>query len=130
MQDRPSALELLKAVERFLDEEIVPNVEGTRQFHARVAANVMRILAREWEHEEAQLEAEWSGLDDLLGAEPRPLSRAAMRAGIARRTAELCERIRAGEADEGPFRHRVVAHVRRTVRDKLLVDNPAWLEQP
>lgn len=130
MQDRPSAIELLKAVERFLDEEIVPNTQGTRQFHARVAANVMRILAREWEREEAQLDAEWAGLDELLGPEPRPSSREALRAAIGRRTAELCERIRAGEADEGPFRDRVVAHVRQTVRDKLLVNNPGWLDQP
>lgn len=130
MQDRPSAIELLKAVERFLDEEIVPNTQGTRQFHARVAANVMRILAREWEREEAQLEAEWAGLDELLGPEPRPSSREALRAAIGRRTAELCERIRAGEADEGPFRDRVVAHVRQMVRDKLLVNNPGWLDQP
>lgn len=129
MQDRPSAVELLKAVERFLDEEIVPTTQGTRQFHARVAANVMRILAREWEREEAQLDAEWAGLDELLGPVPRPPSRESLRAAIAARTAELCERIRAGDADEGPFREQVVAHVRRTVRDKLLVNNPGWLEQ-
>ncbi len=130
MQDRPTAVELLKAVERFLDDEIVPNTQGTRQFHARVAANVMRILAREWEQEEEQLDAEWAGLDELLGAEPRPPSRRSLRDAIARRTAILCERIRAGEADEGPFREQVLAHVRRTVRDKLLVNNPGWLEQP
>lgn len=128
MQDRPTAGELLKAVEHFLDEEIVPNTQGTRQFHARVAANVLRILAREWEQEDGHLAEEWTGLDDLLGPEPRPPSRRALREALARRNEQLCERIRAGEADAGPFHERTLAHVRRTVYAKLLIDNPAWLE--
>lgn len=32
-----------------------------------------------------------------------------------------------GDADRGPFREGVHAHVPRTVRDKLLVTNPGWL---
>ena len=47
MQDRPSARELLEAVEQFLERDVVSALEGPKQFHARVAANVMRILARE-----------------------------------------------------------------------------------
>ena len=46
MQDRPSYDELLGAVERFLIEEIMPSVEGSRRFHARVAANVPPIGRR------------------------------------------------------------------------------------
>ena len=49
MQDRPTADELLAAIERFLEEEIVPNTPGSRGFHARVAANSIRILRRELE---------------------------------------------------------------------------------
>ena len=67
MQDRPSYDELLGAVERFLEQEIMPNVEGSRRFHARVAANVLRIVRRELEREEEQLAAEWAGLCELLG---------------------------------------------------------------
>ncbi|KKK50539.1 hypothetical protein LCGC14_3124020, partial [marine sediment metagenome] len=47
MQDRPTYDELLAAVERFLSQEIVPNTEGARRFHARVAANVLGIVRRE-----------------------------------------------------------------------------------
>ena len=47
MNDRPSATELLAAVERFLEETAVPGLEGPAKYHARVAANVVRIVARE-----------------------------------------------------------------------------------
>ncbi len=127
MQDRPTYDELLAAVERFLSEEIVPNTEGARRFHARVAANVLGIVRRELEREEQQLAAEWSGLDGLLAPAKPPKSRAALREALGARTADLCQRIRAGEADAGPFREAVIRQVRRTIRDKLLVSNPGWL---
>ncbi len=128
MQDRPTAIELLKAVERFLDEDVVPNVTGTRQFHARVAANVMRILARELELDEEHLDAEWTSLDELLGPEERPSTRQAVREALAVRNERLCECIRNGDADGGEFQGKAVEHMRRTVRNKLLIDNPAWLQ--
>ena len=127
MQDRPTYDELLAAVERFLSDEIVANTEGSRRFYARVAANTLGIVRRELEREEEQLAVEWAGLDGLLGPAERPEGRSALRDALAQRTAELCERIRRGEADGGPFREAVLAHVRRTVRDKLLVTNPGWL---
>jgi hypothetical protein len=127
MQDRPTYHELLAAVERFLDEEIVPNTQGSRGFHARVAANVLRIVRRELSHEDEQLAREWAGLDELLGAQDRPSDRAALRDALASRNAELCERIRRGDADSAPFANAALAHVRGTVRDKLLVSNPAWV---
>ncbi len=127
MQDRPTSDELLAAVERFLDDEIVPNIEGSRRFHARVAANVMRIVRRELANEEEHLTREWAGLETLLGPAERPSARAAFLEALAARSEELCERIRQGDADGGPFREAVLAHVRQTVRDKLLVTNPAWL---
>ena len=127
MQDRPTALELLKAVERFLDEQVVPNTEGTVRFHARVSANVMRIVARELEQQEESLSAEWTRLDELLGSTELPETLTALRKGVLRRTEELCEKIRTGEADSTPFRTRVMDHVRQTVRDKLAVTNPDWL---
>ena len=127
MQDRPTYDELLAAVERFLDDEIVPNTQGSRGFHARVAANVLRIVRRELSNEDEQLAREWAGLDELLGAQQRPNDSAALREALASRNADLCERIRSGDTDSAPFGDSVVAHVRRTVRDKLLVSSPAWV---
>lgn len=128
MQDRPTRHELLDALQRFLDEEIVPHAEGRRQFLARVAANLLRTIDRELALEEEQLEREWLGLDGLLGAEPRPSGPAATREALRRRNEALCARIRAGEADAGPARERYLAHVRAVVRDKLRVTNPAYSE--
>jgi hypothetical protein len=129
MQDRPTAIELLDAVQRFLEEEIVPNTEGRRSFLARVAANAVRMVGREIGAEEEHARREWEGLDALLGPGTPPDSLAERRKALALRTAVLCERIREGMADEGPWRAEVLAHARRTVQDKLAVTDPGLFER-
>jgi len=129
MQDRPGATELLEAVRAFLEEEVVPALDGPRQFHARVAANVLAIVGRELAGEEASLLAEWGRLAGLLGRPSEPPPRLeALRAAVRDGTAALAERIRRGDADAGPFRHALRAHVRATVEDKLRVANPRFLK--
>lgn len=129
MNDRPTSVELLRAVGRFLREEVVPELSGPRRYHARVAANVVAIVAREIETEEPQLRGEWQRLGALLaeGGEP-PAQREALRAGVIARNRALVARIRAGDADAdadaGAFRAGVLAHLRRTVADKLDVARP------
>ena len=44
---RPTAAELVAAVADFLDNDVRSSVEGPVNFHARVAANVLRIVERE-----------------------------------------------------------------------------------
>jgi hypothetical protein len=127
MQDRPTVFELLKGIRNFLDSEIVPNTDGRRQFLARVASNTLTIIERELALEEEQLTREWQGLQKLLGAEPEPERLADLRVAVRRRTEELCARIRAGDADEGPWADRVAAHVRATVDDKMSVTNPGYM---
>lgn len=129
MQDRPTRSELLDAVRRFIEEDLVPGLEGRRKFLARVSANVLGIIDREIESESAHLAREWRDLDALVGAEPMPADPAAAREGIARRTERLCERIRAGEADAGALRDTVLAHLRATIREKLSVSDPGLLER-
>ena len=126
MNDRPSAAELLDAVERFLEESVVPALNGPARFHARVAANVVRIVAREIATEETHLAREWDGLSVLLGSEgePPPEGRAALRESILARNEELARRIRSGEADAGPWRSALLAHLSRTIADKLDVAQP------
>ena len=122
MNDRPTAAELLRVVERFLADEVVPELSGPRRYHARVAAHVVALVAREIESEEAQLRGEWERLAALLGEErPAPSERDALRTEIRVRTGELARRIRAGDADAGPWRDAVLAHLRATVADKLSV---------
>ncbi len=127
MQDRPSREELLQAVTRFLDEEVVPHLDGSRQFYCRVAANALRTVMRELDQEEEQLAAEWERLNALLHVEQQPPSRAALKQALRQRTEDLCERIRRGGADAGAYRTQVLDHVRASVKEKLLVSNPGWL---
>jgi hypothetical protein len=127
MQDRPTFDELLAAVERWLDEQVVARGDGALRYQGRVAANVIRIVRRELEHEDEQLARDWGGLDGLLGAAARPKTRSALHEALALRNEALCARIRAGDADAGPFREQVLSHLRQTLHDKLVVTNPAWL---
>jgi hypothetical protein len=126
VNDRPDAAELLAAVERFLEETAVPALEGPAKYHARVAANVVRIVARELATEDEHLAREWDGLVALLGAagEAKPGERASLRDAISARNRELVRRIQAGDADAGAFRAELIAHLSRVVADKLDVAQP------
>ena len=134
MQDRPAATELLAAVRQFLRDEVAPALGDPRlRFRALIAANVVGIVERELAGEEARLLAEWERLAALLGAgrsptaEPSPAPLDELRAAIDARKRELCERIQAGEANEGPWRREVLAYVRWSVEEKLRVANPRYL---
>ena len=125
MNDRPSAVELLGAVRRFLREQVVPALSGPSRYHARVAENVVAIVAREIETEEPQLRSEWQRLGMLLArSDLPPAERDTLRAGVLERNEELARRIRAGDADAGPWRAQVISHLQRTVADKLDVARP------
>jgi hypothetical protein len=125
VNDRPTAEELLRAVERFLETEVVPRLEGVPKFHARVAANVVALVAREIETVDAHEHGEWLRLGALLGSEGEaPEGREARRAALLARNAELAARIRAGDADGGAWRAELLAHLRRTVAEKLEVARP------
>ncbi len=129
MNDRPDAAELLEAVRRFIESEVIPDSSGPRKYQARVAANVIEIVRREWECTSRHLREEWTRAGELLGIEePFPDSTRALRDSIRVRTEELVEKIRAGEADSGPFRSAVLDHLRRTADAKLEVsrgENPS-----
>ena len=129
MQDRPSAIELLEAAAQFIDRDIVPVTEGARQFQARVAANVMRIVAREIAIEESQLRDEVAALAALLRTEPQNApSLSEMRETARELNDVLSEKIRSGEADSSAWRADVLRVVRKLVEEKLRVANPRYLE--
>ncbi len=128
MQDRPTAVELLAAVRDFLEQDVLPRLDGRDRFHALVAANVLGIVARELADEEAMLVAEWQRLRQLIAIEDaKPPARVdGLHAAVRELTRRLCERIRAGEADGGAFADAVRAHVRMTVVEKLRIANPKY----
>ncbi|HSU90743.1 MAG TPA: DUF6285 domain-containing protein, partial [Sporolactobacillaceae bacterium] len=112
------------------DREIVPAIEGARQFQARVVANVMRIVAREIQQEDPAARIEVKSLARLLGRDaPHLHSLDDLRKASASMSEELSARIRAGDADSGSWRAEVLTVVRQSVEDKLRIANPRYLEK-
>jgi hypothetical protein len=128
MQDRPTAVELLTSVREFIEQDVLPGLEGRKRFHALVSANVLAIVARELAGEETMLVAEWERLRALLhGGDAPPARLDDLKRTVDGLTRRLCDHIRAGDADGGPFGDAVRAHVRATVVDKLRIANPKYL---
>jgi hypothetical protein len=116
LHDRPTATELVAAVREYLERDVMTATEGRVAFHARVAVNVLGMVERELELGAAQDVEEHERLVALLG-----------RDGTVRELTEvLASGIRDGSL-EIPWSDTVAA-VRETVRAKLEVANPRWLD--
>lgn len=124
MQDKPTSGELLEALAAFLREEVAPRLEGGARFKALVGANVAGIVAREIALGPAQDRAQLARLGALLGRDAGEVDPDALADTVRDWSFELCRRIDAGDADEGPWRADVLAHLRACVDEKLAVDNP------
>jgi len=127
VQDKPTAEELLEALAQFLEAEVIPAFEGRGRFHAIVAANVARIVAREIQLAPEHAKREYAALCDLLGK--TPTDPAPTQATLAQLNAELCERIEDGAADRGDYRRKVLDFLRSAVAAKLAIDNPKMLDR-
>jgi uncharacterized protein DUF6285 len=114
-QDRPTAAELVGSVREFLERDVMAATEGRVRFHTRVAVNALGMIERELTLGPEFREAERARAAALLGhdAEPVALER------------EIAAGIRDGSLDRQL--DAVRAHVRETVREKLLVANPGYL---
>jgi Domain of unknown function (DUF6285) len=104
---RPTAAELIAAVADFLDDD-VRAVGGQVGFHARVAANVLRIVEREL-------------LDTTAGSVRDALEGL----GFADETA-LARAIRSGQLDDRP--DEVLECLRSIVRHRLTIDHPGYAD--
>ena len=114
-QDRPTAAQLVTAVREFLERDVMAATDGRVHFHTRVAVTGLNTVARELELGDGFAAAERQRAAALLGhdGEPDALER------------ELAAAIRSGELDDRA--DAVRAHVRATVREKLLIANPGYL---
>ena len=114
-QDRPSAALLVTAVREFLERDVMPATEGRVHFHTRVAVNVLNTVARELE------------LGDRFAADERRRAAALLghEGDADALERELAAAIRSGALDDR--QDAVRAHVRATVREKLLIANPGYL---
>jgi len=124
MQDKPSSIELLEALAAFLREEVAPRLDGGLRFKALVGANVAGIVAREIALGPQQDLAQLERLAALLGEDPNGIQGEDIAACVREWSHELCRRIDAGEADSGPWREQLLAHLQSCVNEKLAIDNP------
>ena len=109
--DPPDAAALLEAVREFLTERLEPELEGQLRWHAKVAANVLAVVARE------------------LRLGPEHAARHAerlQRLGFAS-DAELAAALRSGDLDKRL--QQVGAELREMVADKLAVARPGHIER-
>jgi Domain of unknown function (DUF6285) len=100
LHDRPDAPELLAAVAEWLIAELLPAAPPDQRFHARVAAHVCAMVAREWEATAPDAAAAREAQGRLAGE------------------------IRSGAWDDR-FQEAVEA-LRDAVRAKLAVARPGW----
>lgn len=103
---RPTAAELVAAVAEFLESDVRAATTGQVNFHARVAANALRIVERE-----------------LLDAQPDTVRSALAPLGFADEAA-LAAAIRAGELDDRT--DDVVGCLRALVRHRLAAAHPGY----
>jgi hypothetical protein len=105
---RPTAAELVAAVADFLDNDVRSSTEGQVNFHARVAANVLRIVERE-----------------LLDGPADDVAAALGGLGYTDE-AQLAIAIRAGDLDDR--RDEVLSCLRTIVRRRLEVAHPGYAD--
>ncbi len=114
--DRPNPVEILQAIEGFLQEKVAPQVDKHTQFHLKVTANLLRLLQREWNQAGAQDQAELARLQALLHSRSDDL---------AALNVQLCDAIREGKVALGNAD--LLDHLQQSTRAKLAIDNPKYL---
>ena len=114
--DRPTPVEILQAIEGFLQEKVAPQVDKHTQFHLKVTANLLRLLQREWNQADVLEQAELARLQALLGSESED---------VAALNLQLCDAIRGGKLALGNAT--LVEHLQQTTAAKLAIDNPKYL---
>ncbi len=112
LHGRPSAAELVGAVADFLDVDVRGATEGQVNFHARVAANALRMVVRELEAVE---NGDTRAVTDALGA-----------LGSADE-AELAVAIRRGDYDGRT--HDLMPCLRALVSHRLAAAHPGYQEE-
>ena len=111
----PAASTLLCATSDYMEQELLPTLEGYHRFQTRVAINVLRTVMREIELAAGLDQTEVERLQALLG-----------RAGtLAELTADLSARLADGRMALDAAG--LVDHLRLTLAGALAIDNPKWI---
>lgn len=112
MPDMPT---LLGAAVKYLEEELLPALDGYHRFQTRVTINVLKLVRRELDLRATQSDAESSRLSEILGHG----------GGVRALNDELCESIRSGAI--GLNDEKLRSHLRQSLADALAINNPKWM---
>ena len=109
--DSPSAEDLIKAVQAYLSQDLLPNSSGAEKWKLRIAVNSLSIAIRELTERDQDREA-YDKLMNELEAESE---------------ASLASKIKAGDFDNNfADIHKNLSEI---VKRKLDVSNPAYKQQ-
>ncbi len=114
MMDRPTAPELLETIASVLENEVLPELEGAAGHKVRVAANLCRILEREFQLGQGAAAREIARLRALLG-EAEEGSALALNDALRKRLEQ---------SDDPEFEARVLGVLLEIGRDKLAIAKP------
>jgi Domain of unknown function (DUF6285) len=130
MYDHPSAAELIAAARMQLEQQVIPSIAEPRlRFQTLVAANVLAIVERELATGQTHMAAAWQRAADLHGDTIDQPASEALHAAVVTQAQRLCADIRAGAYDDQPRSRALLAHLRRTAEEELLIANPRFLER-
>lgn len=123
MQDRPTAAEVLVTIGEYLDEEVLPAVEGALRYKTLVAANLIKVLERELAAGDGPQRRERERLAVLLGvtADGEDLT-----GDLLRLNAELQARLRAPELPSREFLLAARDALEASALDNLAVNKPGY----
>ena len=124
MKVEPAAPDLLAIARATILEQIAPALPEPQRYAALMAANALAIAGRDLAAPDASA-AELTRVAALLPGPGPGGGTAALREA----TAHLAKAIREGRFDEGEARASLLAHLRRTVRERLAVSNPRALSR-
>ena len=114
--DRPDAVEILQAIDQFLQDKVAPQLDPHSKFHLKVTSNLLRLLQREWQQRDSFRTDEVQRLQALLDSDstdPDHLNQ------------NLCNAIQNGTL--GLDNAALKQHLQATARAKLAIDNPRYL---
>src|SRR5579863_4101016 len=114
-QSLPDAPTLIGAAVKYLEDELLPALDGYHRFKTRVTVNVLNMIRRELELRAAQAADERTRLAAILGHD----------GDLDALSLELSQRIRSGAIDLNDPALR--AHLRQSVADALAINNPKWI---
>lgn len=117
MSSIPSSTTLLQATADYLEQELLPSLQGYHRFQTRIAVNVLRTVMREQLLRAPQAAAEQRRLAELLAHDGE----------LASLQRELATHIAQGRIHiDAPG---LAEHLRQTVADALAINNPKWIQR-